>query len=682
VRKSTDKYTTGHQQWPAMSKNTSGFLETCGGSNQVGCSVYPGVFHGSSDNGRGLNDVVPEAFADGFGPARVESESGRIGRTRSRSTSRADSTTVRINNRQEGSLERKLHRQRSRSLQVRTPSSARRDLSSSVHRVNNDQDFMLPQYIGNMYAKNKPTSGDHMSLQSGFLADADSTSDLHFVRHHTRFLPHGIVWTALAIVISWGGLGLAFLTRKSLKFVRLEEPWQIGAIYNEVYSLGVIHVSICYNETMSTIEDPTRVGCFSVPLATNDDLDDPILKLTAVFASVSVMVGFILTLAMTTTLCWRTINFKAVGTGYLFAYCFQALSFLFFDTDICEDNKCKMDIGCVYCIAASLLWVCGCMLCAKMESNRVRFDLAEERKRRKNAVANEFVRKQSIVLRSGATVITERTTSTTSDERSLDLDEESTIGGSKERNKMDKKAHSTDDFALFDDLTSERMEKPRRKTINGTERQHDSPFKRPSSSRLAVGKSGIERQRDSIVKLDPPVRSAWYFAEGYTTISALAPSPSSRDDIRSNPDRGRVEYEGNALPVRRGRIRSERRSSNGHRRVNDNRRSESRGRSRSAITRHRSNSATLRHRSKSATSRGRSHSKSRSISANSMHIKTATRHGEKPAQIDWQVKRLALTRDAMPTHSGVTGYASIPKSPRPDPFSPTKIDFVTSYFDI
>jgi hypothetical protein len=668
-----------------MSPATNGFLEACGGSNTVNCSVYPGVCNGISTDGRDVNDILSEALADGFGTAVAETESRRIGRTRSRSTSRADSTTVRINNRYDGSLERSLHRQRSRPLHVRTQSSASRDLNKS------DQDFMLPQYIGNMYTEKKPTSRDHMSLQSSFLPDGDNSSDLLFIRYHIGYLPHGVVWTILAILISWGGLGFAFLTRQSLNFVRLEDPWRVGAIYNDVYSLGVINVAICYNETVSRIEDSTRVGCFSVPLATTDDLNDPILKLTAVFASLSVMLGFILTVAMTTALCWRTINFKACGTGYLFACCFQALSFLIFDTDICEDNKCKVDIGCGYCVVASLLWVCGCMVCAKMESNRIRYDLAEQRKRRKNEVTKAFVRMQSIVHRSCATVKTERTASTASDERSLDPDEEapSTSTGSRECSKKGSTLRTTEDFALFDDLTTETMKKPHRKTITAIERQHHSAFKRPSSIRLATGKSGIERQHDSIVRLDPAARSGWYLSEGYTTVSAL--TQTSKDNTLSNLSRDRVEHDVNALPVRRGRSRSGCRSRVETRRDNDTRRSASRGRSSSAITRHRSNSATPRHRSNSATPRhrsnsathmGRSHGKSRRISTIPIHVKTATRYREEPAHVARQAKRVVLPRDARPTRSGVTGYASIPKSPLQDTFPPTKIGFVTSYFNI
>ena len=664
-----------------MLKPTTGLPEVCGGSNQIDCSTYSRQFQGSGKDDRILYDIAPGT------------ERGRSGTTTSRLTSIADSSTVKISNRHTSSIEESLNRQKSRSMPPGIPSSTSSDLDNNALRLNQDRDFILPQYIGNMYAKNKNGSGS--PLRSSFLAQGDTSSYLLCLKRHISCVPHGIGWTALAIVISWGGLGLAFLARQSLSFVRLEEPWRIAAIYEGVFYVGVIGVTICYNETVSTIEDPTRIGCFNVPLATNDDLDDPIIKLTAVFASVSVMVGLILTLAMTTAVFWRTINLRAVGTGYLLTFCFQSLSFLFFETDICKDSMCKVDIGCGYCIAASLFWVFACILCAKMDSNIIQLNLTEECYRKKEAAAKEFVRKQSIIIhRSGATVITERTTSTTSDEPSLEMDEESAMTGSRESSELENSSHSTEELGFdpsfskdFISSSDKRLEKTQRKM----ERRHESIFVRSPPRRLAVGHWGLELQHANSITLDPGVESGRY-STGNIAISPL--TLTTTQDTLSNFNHGRVEFNGKVLPMRRGRSRSKRRSWSGQ---EDFPRSSS-----NAVTRLKSHSRTRRHQSVSDTSRYRAenndipHHCSRitprlgsslatpgvcsgstlgCTTPNSVYARKMTWHEKEPAEA------ISFTMPGAARDSR-TQVIKIPTKSSHDALSPMKIQFVTSYFDI
>lgn len=353
-------------------------------------------------------------------------DSKRYGRARAALSSSSESAAKKAA--RNGRTMERSHSQRSRSLQHtgnRAGRSSRRipmvDLTIETKPSIEQKDFILPQYIGSQYDGKVKAFSSGKPRQD---TDDDSTDSSHKRCYHVECLPHGCIWTILAILIPWAGLGLAVLSRQSLDFVRLEQPWHIDGLYDDITSLGVIHAGICYNETVSTIKDPTKVGCFKVPLATNDDLEDPIFKLAAVFASISVLMGCILTFSMSTTVIWRTINFRALGSGYLFVYCFQSLAFLFFDTDICENHECKVGIGCIYCIAASVCWISSCLLCAKMDSNRARKELAEERKRRKRRATKEALRKRSIIHSTGATVVTERTASTYDDELTLDFDEE------------------------------------------------------------------------------------------------------------------------------------------------------------------------------------------------------------------------------------------------------------------
>lgn len=411
------------------------------------------------------------------------------------------------------------------------------------------EDFMLPQYLGNMYGSNGLSkvgvnASDQKQQKDG--ENQTHTSDSTNRMHHIHFLPHGFLLTLMATVLSWVGLGLAVLSRVSLNFVRLETPWHIAALYEDVSSLGIIHAGICYNETMTTIRDPSKVGCFKLPLASNDALDDPILSVSAAFASVSVALGFMLCLSITASFCWQTINLKATGAGYLFLYCFQSLSFLFFDSDLCEVYQCKVGTGCLYCIGASLSWIITFLVCGKMESNRSRREFAQERRRRKKKAAKEAVKQQSIVRRSEGTIMTERlssTLSTFSDEQTFDLDEE-----------------------------------------------YASP---PEKPRRYSSSSGIARQHESIITLGP---SSSHCA-GYSSTSSIG--SFSMDDTLDHRTRGRLEYQGKVVGNRgRGRSRPKkssregavRRSSSRTSREGDMRRSSSRTKERSASARRRSTS--------------------------------------------------------------------------------------------
>eukprot|EP00797_Seminavis_robusta_P014929 Sro2248_g320700.2 (374) ;mRNA; f:10453-11574 len=373
-----------------------------------------------------------------------------------------------------------------------------------------------------------------------------------------------------------------------------------------------------------------------------------------------------------------------------------------------------------------------------MDSNRIRADLAEECKRRKHAVAKEAARKQTITQSqpvSSGTVVTENTASTQSDERSLEVDEEL---GTPLRNRMlmrSSRQNSNEfDFHPVWPKESGSLEH----CTPGSERQNDfteTPRKRSS---------GIERQHESIITIDP-VRTT----TGLTNISALT-SPSMEDTLQHR-NRGHVEYNGMVLPVR-GRSSSRRSRSRSNPRTSGNRRSRSRGRSNSAnppIVR--STSATprrhcsttpIRRRSASGTPRKqrlasgnpktpqscsgtprtprsssgtprkrRSTRKQRRASANSTFIRTASRELEEQLIAREAQRRAGVEKSdftSNPPTSPLPNYSVLaaqvgkrasmsraridtseltntPVSPTAD-FSPGKTtglsEFVTSYFDI
>lgn len=566
-------------------------------------------------------------------------------------------------------------RSRSRSLQPRvgqSPMLPVANLTVETKPSLEAENFVLPQYIASQY---NDESGNLSRQKSNVCCQDESAAPSRGVCQHVECMPHGIFWTSLGIFLSWTGLGLAFFSRQSLRFVSLERPWHIASMYNDISALGVIHAGICYNETVSTLDDASKAGCFKVALATNTDLDDPIFKLAAVFVSLSVLMGCILTFAMTTTVIWKTINFRAIGTGYMFVYCFQSLAFLFFDTDICESHKCKLDIGCVYCIAASVCWISSCLLCAKMESNRVRSDLSKERKRRKAAAAKEAMVRQPAVRKSGpGTVVTERTMSTVSDEITLEYDKDEEHGfpvADKSTRQRPPRHRSLSRSRSKEPLRNSRA--PRKQSLERPTSQHRSNayvrlnFPTDTSRtprRQSLSSSGIARQHESIITLNPTGRP-------YTgqTIHSV-PSPTSLEDTLDNQYGGQGAYQGKVIEPNRGRSRSKRRT---------------RGRSKSSSPRaHEKDSQqpkTTRGRSKS--DRGRACSKSRSKGTGPVNSpRTYLMDFEEQVQIatkEAQRQRHAHSQtDDLDTSSNVSiSPLTIQSSSRP-----TDLAYVTSYFDI
>ena len=418
--------------------------------------------------------------------------------------------------------ESERQRQRSRSLQPQdSRTTAKRD--NKTKKKKNHEDFVLPQYIGSYYAGKGQTDTSSNSA-SRKKQNGESDLDISGCKyHHIRWLPHGAFTTILAVMLAWAGFGLALISRQSLHFVSLTTHWHVSGIYEDIESLGVIHAGICYNETMSTIQDESKVGCFTVPLATNDDIDDPMFKVAAAFSSISIVLGLILTLSTTASVCWRTVNFRALGVAYILLYGSQSLTFLFFDTDICKYHECKIDIGCIYCIAASICWFCSCLICAKMELNRLKSDIAEERKTRKAAATKEALRKSLMDNRSSSSILSERTSSSLTEEAPQNVDEEI-----------------------------------------------------PEPQEYFSG-SGIARQHNSIITLDP--------GRGYSAQTVISEvTKSSTTNTLNNPNRGRLEYQGKEIS-RRGKSRSNSRAlARGRSKSRGRSMSKSRDRSRSEIS--------------------------------------------------------------------------------------------------
>jgi len=207
-------------------------------------------------------------------------------------------------------------------------------------------------------------------------------------KKHLSWFGHGKFSTCFAIFFAWAGFLLAALSRQSSKFVRLETGFELSPQYELVHEVGMIFMEICLNATM--MDEPR---CEILRLSP-DDIDDSIFDLSRSLLGMATALGFVLSLMLTTSIYWESINLKPIGVGFLITYFFQSFSMLFFDTDMCAEYSCKMGPGGVICIVASICWMAACIGTAKMDSFKLRAIRARRREARKKAKAERKARKE------------------------------------------------------------------------------------------------------------------------------------------------------------------------------------------------------------------------------------------------------------------------------------------------
>ena len=98
--------------------------------------------------------------------------------------------------------------------------------------------------------------------------------------------------------------------------------------------------------------------------------------------------GIVLTLVLSTSIVWETINLRPIAFGYLVAYFLQSFSMLFFDTDICRDYKCQMATGAYLLITASVCWISALIFVVRMDLFKlqsIRLRRREEREAKREA---------------------------------------------------------------------------------------------------------------------------------------------------------------------------------------------------------------------------------------------------------------------------------------------------------
>ena len=100
----------------------------------------------------------------------------------------------------------------------------------------------------------------------------------------------------------------------------------VAPIYQEVDTIGMFHMEVCFNETYSASH---QKGCQIFPL-TSRDIDDNMFDLSRIFLMLATLFGSFFTLFLITAVFWESINLKPIGLGLLAIYFLQSFSMLFF----------------------------------------------------------------------------------------------------------------------------------------------------------------------------------------------------------------------------------------------------------------------------------------------------------------------------------------------------------------
>lgn len=179
---------------------------------------------------------------------------------------------------------------------------------------------------------------------------------------HFQLFAHDKLWTLFGLLSSWLGFVFSHLARDSSSFVTLQIPLYIDPAFNVVTSIGMTKLTLCFNDTF--IE---KSGCIIDDLDSSE-IDDNTFQLARSFAFLSLILGGFMSVMLSISVVWYSINLKPIGLGYLCAYFFQSFSFLFFDTSLCSSHGCNISNGGYFAIAASILWILACIAASRMDA--------------------------------------------------------------------------------------------------------------------------------------------------------------------------------------------------------------------------------------------------------------------------------------------------------------------------
>lgn len=225
-----------------------------------------------------------------------------------------------------------------------------------------------------------------------------------------RWWGHGRTGTCLAVALAWVGSILSVLVRQSVDFVTLATPLHVSSSYLPVDRLGLIQLELCYNETATN-----ATGCHLLVLGPTD-VNDNMYEIARLFGSLSMLLGTFLTLFLSSSAFWESINLRPIGLGLLVTYFCQSFTMLFFDAQVCKENDCRVGAGSYLSIGAAICWVAACITTATMESFKLRATRERRRQaRRRYRRALREARKQKALQDQKDSFETQQTSSTSSD---------------------------------------------------------------------------------------------------------------------------------------------------------------------------------------------------------------------------------------------------------------------------
>jgi hypothetical protein len=230
----------------------------------------------------------------------------------------------------------------------------------------------------------------------------------HTPKQHFRVFSHGRRLTIFAVGMAWFGTICSIDSRLSTAFVRLDKAIEVVPAYQPISHVGMIRLRLCErNETVN------EHNCFLIRLSPHD-VQDRIFEISRSFLSLGTALGFLLTLVLSSSVYWETINLKPVGFGFLITYFFQTLSMLVFDSKLCNVQSCRVGSGAIISILACFFWIGTCVVVTKMDWFKIRAARLRRKAARKKAkqARREAKRRRELAReKSSATISTDESDS-------------------------------------------------------------------------------------------------------------------------------------------------------------------------------------------------------------------------------------------------------------------------------
>lgn len=204
----------------------------------------------------------------------------------------------------------------------------------------------------------------------------ESTKHILEPKRHCQLWGHGKVPTFVALLLAWAGCFCAVACRSSTDFALLREPFYIAPMYEPLTKVGMIRMKLCFNETIV----PQMEGCEVIRLSP-PEVEDRMFNMARSLLTMATGLGCGLTLILTTSVLWESINLRPLGFAFVMTYILQSFSLFFFGSRLCSEHRCKLGPGSILCIVTSLLWIGVSFAVFKMDV----FKFKAQRQRRREA---------------------------------------------------------------------------------------------------------------------------------------------------------------------------------------------------------------------------------------------------------------------------------------------------------